>query len=56
MRRRTYNPAHLTPAELKSSFTARSETLALMLRILRGQEPGPPCQHLLLVGARGMGQ
>ena len=56
MRRRTYNPAHLTPAELKSSFTARSETLALMLRILRGQQPDHPCQHLLLVGARGMGK
>ena len=56
MRRRTYNPAQLTPEELKSTFIARHESLTQMLHILRRQESGRPCQHLLLVGARGMGK
>ena len=56
MRRRTYNPGQLTAEELKGSFIARQENLAEMLRIVRDQEPGRPCQHMLLVGARGMGK
>lgn len=56
MRKRTYNPAQLTAEELKASFTARGELLTQMLDILRAQKPGRPCQHLLLVGARGMGK
>lgn len=56
MRRRNYNPGQLTAVELKESFIARHEDLAEMLRIVREQAPGNPCQHMLLVGARGMGK
>ena len=56
MRQRIYNPAQLTPGELKASFVARHETLARMLRLLTEQKPGHPCQHLVLVGPRGMGK
>ena len=54
--RRIYNPAQLSPDELKASFIARQETLAEMLRLLGEQEPARPCQHMLLVGSRGMGK
>lgn len=56
IRQRLYNPAQLTPDELKASFIARKETLADMLRLLREQERGRPCQHLMLIGPRGMGK
>ena len=56
MRQRIYNPAQLTPEELKASFIARHETLARMLRLLAEQTPGHPCQHVVLVGSRGMGK
>ena len=56
MRQRIYNPAQLTPDELKASFIARHETLARMLRLLTEQKLGHPCQHLVLVGPRGMGK
>ena len=56
MRQRIYNPAQLTPDELKASFIARHETLARMLRLLAEQKPGHPCQHVVLVGPRGMGK
>ena len=56
IRRRLYNPAQLTPDELKASFVARGETLAEMLRFLREQTPGRPCQHMMLIGPRGMGK
>ena len=56
MRQRIYNPAQLTPEELKASFIARHETLALLLRLLVEQRPDHPCQHVLLVGPRGMGK
>ena len=55
-RRRLYNPAQLTPEELKASFVARQETLAEMLRIIGEQQPGHPCQHMMLIGPRGMGK
>ena len=55
-RQRIYNPAQLTPDELKASFVARHETLARMLQLLTEQKPGHPCQHLVLVGPRGMGK
>ena len=51
-----YNPAQLSPDELKSSFTARQETLEELLRIARQAKPGRPCQHVLLIGPRGMGK
>lgn len=56
MRQRIYNPAQLTPEELKASFIARQETLALLLRLLAEQKPDHPCQHVVLVGPRGMGK
>ena len=56
IRRRIYNPAQLTPDELKASFVAREDTLAEMLRFLREQAPGRPCQHMMLIGPRGMGK
>ena len=56
IRRRLYNPAQLTPDELKASFVARRETLAEMLRLLREQTPSRPCQHMMLIGPRGMGK
>ena len=56
IRRRLYNPAQLTPDELKASFVARQETLEEMLRLLREQTPGRPCQHMMLIGPRGMGK
>lgn len=51
-----YNPAQLSPDELKASFVARQETLSEMLRLLGEQNPDRPCQHMLLVGSRGMGK
>ena len=56
IRRRIYNPAHLTPDELKASFVAREDTLAELLRVIREQTPGRPCQHMMLIGTRGMGK
>ena len=55
-RRRLYNPAQLTPDELKASFVAREDTLAEMLRLLGEQPSGQPCQHVMLIGPRGMGK
>ena len=56
IRRRLYNPAQLTPDELKVSFVAREDTLAEMLRLIGEQPPGRPCQHVMLIGPRGMGK
>ena len=56
IRQRIYNPAQLTPLELKASFIARHKTLAQLLRLLAEQKPGHPCQHVILVGPRGMGK
>lgn len=56
MRRRTYNPGHLTSEELKKSFIVRKRELAKLLQIVQDQELGKPCQHVLLLGARGMGK
>ena len=55
-RRRLYNPAQLTPEELKASFVAREDTLAAMLRLISEQPPDRPCQHMMLIGPRGMGK
>lgn len=55
-RRRAYNPGQLTAEELKASFVVRQDELTELLSALRAQKPGQPCQHMLLVGARGMGK
>ena len=56
MRQRLYNPAQLAPNELKASFIARQEMLEELLRVIRQEKPGRPCQHFLLIGTRGMGK
>ena len=56
MRQRLYNPAQLAPDELKASFIARQETLEELLRVIRQEKPGQPCQHFLIIGPRGMGK
>ena len=56
IRQRIHNPAQLTPEELRASFIVRHDTLARLLRILAEQKPGHPCQHVIVVGARGMGK
>ncbi len=56
IRQRLYNPAQLTPDELRASFVARKETLAEMIRLIREQPRGRPCQHMMLIGPRGMGK
>ena len=55
-RQRLYNPAQLAPDELRASFIARRETLEELLRVIRQEKPGRPCQHFLLIGPRGMGK
>ena len=56
MRQRLYNPAQLSPDELKASFVARQETLEELLSVIRREKSGQPCQHFLLIGPRGMGK
>ena len=56
IRQRLYNPAHLTPDELKRTFVARQDTLEELLRLIGEQLPGRPCQHMMLIGSRGMGK
>ena len=56
IRRRLYNPAQLTADELKASFLAREDSLEEMLRLVGEQTPGRPCQHMMLIGPRGMGK
>lgn len=55
-RRRLYNPAQLAPEELKASFVARQQTLGFMLGVVAEAPSDRPCQHMLLVGPRGMGK
>ncbi len=55
-RRRLYNPAQLSLDELKESFIARHDTLDEMLRVMNEQGDDLPCQHMLLIGPRGMGK
>lgn len=56
MRERLYNPAHLTREELKASFIVRQQELAELLRIVHDQPKDGPLQHVLIIGARGMGK
>ena len=41
---------------MKTSFVARGDTLAEMIRLIGEQPPGRPCQHVMLIGPRGMGK
>ena len=56
IRQRLYNPAQLTAEELKASFIARQEVLDDMLGVVRAQTLGQPCQHMMIIGQRGMGK
>jgi len=51
-----YNPAMLEPEVLLSEFTARLDILERILAIIRANKDGEPPQHVLFVGARGMGK
>lgn len=51
-----YNPAMLPPEVLLAEFTARRPLLAILLDIIRANDPGHPPQHVLIVGPRGMGK
>ena len=51
-----YNPALLPPEVLLAEFTARRSMLETLLGIIRGNAPGQPPQHCLLLGTRGMGK
>lgn len=51
-----YNPAMLPPEVLLAEFTARRPLLAILLDIVRANDPGEPPQHVLIVGPRGMGK
>ena len=51
-----YNPALLPPDVLLGEYTARLPMLETLLGIVRGNKPGHPPQHCLLIGARGMGK
>ena len=51
-----YNPALLPPDVLLAEFTARIPMLETLLGVVRGNKPGQPPQHCLLIGARGMGK
>ena len=56
MRQRLYNPAQLTFQERKDTFIVRHRMLDDLLQVLRRQKPDAPCQHIMLVGQRGMGK
>lgn len=51
-----YNPHLWSPAQLRAIFVARQNELAELLHALRTTPPDTVGQHLLLVGARGMGK
>jgi tetratricopeptide (TPR) repeat protein len=51
-----YNPALLSPAALLAEFIARQPLLETLLQTIRENAVGHAPQHVLLVGARGMGK
>lgn len=51
-----HNPALLPAEVLLGEFTARGTLLVTLLRIVRQNVSGKPPQHVVLVGARGMGK
>ena len=51
-----YNPALLEPEVLLAEFTARHKLLQRLVEIVRANAPGHPPQHVVLLGARGMGK
>ena len=54
---RKFNPGTLqSDAEVVRQFVVRQRELNLVLEILRGNSDSPSCQHLLIVGSRGLGK
>lgn len=51
-----HNPAMLPPEVLLGEFTARRTLLETLLRIVRDNTSSKPPQHVVLIGARGMGK
>jgi len=51
-----HNPALLPAEVLLGEFTARGPLLTTLLRLVRQNLRGKPPQHVVLVGARGMGK
>lgn len=51
-----HNPAMLPADVLLGEFTARHALLETLLSIVRDNTPSKPPQHVVLIGARGMGK
>ena len=51
-----YNPEQMPPAEIKQTFVGREVMLKDLLALVRRQPEGAGVQHVVLVGARGMGK
>jgi hypothetical protein len=51
-----YNPEQMPAAEIKQTFVGREVMLKELLALVRRQPQGAGVQHVLLIGARGMGK
>jgi len=51
-----YNPEQMPDAEIKQTFVGREPMLKELLALVRRQPMGAGVQHVLLIGARGMGK
>ena len=51
-----YNPEQMPAAEIKQTFVGREPMLKELLALVRRQPKGAGVQHVLLIGARGMGK
>ena len=51
-----YNPEQMPDAEIKQTFVGREPLLKGLLDLVRRQPKGAGVQHVVLIGARGMGK
>ncbi len=51
-----YNPEQMPDAEIKQTFVGREPLLRELLDLVRRQPKGAGVQHVVLIGARGMGK
>lgn len=51
-----HNPSFLTPAQLKAGFVVRQRDLDLIVDVVRENTDRSANQHVLVIGARGMGK
>lgn len=51
-----YNPEQMPDSEIKQTFVGREPMLRELLALTRRQPQGAGVQHVLLIGARGMGK